>query len=148
MTDSRHGLHPVRKSIAPPQGRRATRPLTHAELEQTFAALESGLSRIEFYKAREPAAVMRTLRTIIARSEPDLREARLLSAIGYEIGHYFDRLEKDWRLAVHTLGLRDDDQGLQSYSTFPWHEWHTTGLHSTESLRSSDASVGDYFGGL
>jgi len=76
-----------------PQGRRATRPPTQAELEQTFAALERGLGRIEFYKAREPAAVMRTLRTIISRSEPDLREARLLGAIGYEIGHYFDRVK-------------------------------------------------------
>ncbi len=76
-----------------PQGRRATRPPTRAELEETFTAIERGLSRIEFYKAREPAAVMRTLRTIISRSEPDLREARLLGAIGYEIGHYFDRLK-------------------------------------------------------
>lgn len=74
-----------------PQGRRATRAPTHAELEQTFSAIEDGLGRIEFYKAREPAAVMRTLRTIISRSEPDLREARLLRAIGYEIGNYLDR---------------------------------------------------------
>jgi hypothetical protein len=34
---------------------------------------------------------MRTLRTLIARAEPDLREARLLAAVGYEIGHYLDR---------------------------------------------------------
>jgi hypothetical protein len=34
---------------------------------------------------------MRTLRTIISRSEPDLRESRLLAAIGYEIGNYLDR---------------------------------------------------------
>jgi TrmH family RNA methyltransferase len=74
-----------------PQGRRATRAPTHEELEHTFAAIEDGLGRIEFYKAREPAAVMRTLRTIISRSEPDLREARLLRAIGYEIGNYLDR---------------------------------------------------------
>lgn len=82
-----------------PQGRRATRPPTQAELEQAFGALERGLSRIEFYKAREPAAVMRTLRTIISRSEPDLREVGLLGAIGYEIGHYLDRM-KDGQPAV------------------------------------------------
>ncbi len=34
---------------------------------------------------------MRTLRTIVSRSEPDLREVRLLAAIGYEIGNYLDR---------------------------------------------------------
>ncbi len=76
-----------------PLGRRATRAPTQAELEETFTAIERGLGRIEFFKAREPSAVMRTLRTIIARSDPDLREARLLAAIGYEIGHYIDLVE-------------------------------------------------------
>jgi TrmH family RNA methyltransferase len=75
-----------------PRGRRATRRPTQEELEQTFEALESGLGRIEFFKARKPSAVMRTLRTIITRGEPDLREARLLAAVGYEIGHYLDRV--------------------------------------------------------
>lgn len=75
-----------------PKGRRATRPPTADELEQTFQALENGLGAIEFYKARKPAAIMRTLRTLIARAEPDLREAKLLAAMGFEIGHYVDRL--------------------------------------------------------
>jgi TrmH family RNA methyltransferase len=75
-----------------PKGRRATRPPTQEELEETFAALEEGLHRIDFYKARKPEAVMRTLRTLVARAEPDLREARLLGAIGYEIGHHIDRI--------------------------------------------------------
>lgn len=74
-----------------PTGRRATGPPRHQDTEQMFAALEDGLGRIEFFKARKPAAVMRTLRTIIGRGEPDLRETRLLAAIGYEIGHYLDR---------------------------------------------------------
>jgi TrmH family RNA methyltransferase len=74
-----------------PKGRRATRPPTHAELEQTFDALADGLGRIEFYKARKPEAVMRTLRTLITRAEPDKREAKLLAAIGFEIGNYLDR---------------------------------------------------------
>lgn len=76
-----------------PRGRRATRPPTNAELEETFAAIAEGLARIDFYKARKPEAVMRTLRTILSRAEPDLREARLLAAVGYEIGNYLDRLE-------------------------------------------------------
>lgn len=74
-----------------PRGRRATRPPTQEELEEAFAALADGLGRIEFYKARKPETVMRTLRTIVSRSEPDLRETRLLAAIGYEIGNYLDR---------------------------------------------------------
>lgn len=74
-----------------PRGRRATRPPTQEELEQTFDAIADGLARIDFYKARKPEAVMRTLRTIISRAEPDLREARLLAAVGFEIGNYLDR---------------------------------------------------------
>ena len=34
---------------------------------------------------------MRTIRTIVSRATPDLREARLLGAIGYEIDHYINR---------------------------------------------------------
>jgi tRNA (cytidine32/uridine32-2'-O)-methyltransferase len=78
-----------------PKGRRATRPPTQEELEETFAALEEGLHRIEFYKARKPEAVMRTLRTLVSRAEPDLREAKLLAAIGYEIRHHLERLARD-----------------------------------------------------
>jgi tRNA/rRNA methyltransferase/tRNA (cytidine32/uridine32-2'-O)-methyltransferase len=74
-----------------PKGRRATRPPTQEELEETFQALAEGLDRIQFYKARKPEAVMRTLRNIIARSEPDRREAKLIAAIGWEIGNYLDR---------------------------------------------------------
>jgi len=74
-----------------PQGRRSTRPPTQQELEVTYRALQAGLGRIEFFKARKPAAVMRTLRTIVARAQPDLRESKLLAAIGFEIGHYMDR---------------------------------------------------------
>jgi len=77
-----------------PRGRRATRPPSQQELETTYGALETGLRRIEFFKARKPAAVMRTLRTLIARAEPDLREARLLAAVGFEVTHYIDRLER------------------------------------------------------
>ena len=74
-----------------PRGRRSTRPATTEELENTYAALEDGLHRIEFYKAREPAAIMRTLRTLISRAEPDLQEAGLLRAIGFEMSKYFHR---------------------------------------------------------
>ncbi|HET9949665.1 MAG TPA: RNA methyltransferase [Longimicrobiales bacterium] len=77
-----------------PRGRRATRPPTQRELEETYDALERGLAAIDFYKAREPEAVLRTLRTLIARAAPDLREARLLAAIGHEMRHHVERLER------------------------------------------------------
>lgn len=77
-----------------PRGRRATRPATAGELENTFAALEDGLHRIEFFKARTTESILRTLRTLITRAEPDLQEAGLLRAIGFEIGYYIDRMRK------------------------------------------------------
>ncbi len=76
-----------------PTGRRFTRPATVAELETTYAALEAGLQRIEFFKARTPEAILRTIRTVIGRAEPDLQEAGILRAIGFEISAFLDRLQ-------------------------------------------------------
>jgi len=74
-----------------PEGRRATRPALRGEIEEMYDALRGGLARIEFFKARKPDAVLRTLRTILDRAELDQRESRLIRAIGFEIGHYLDR---------------------------------------------------------
>jgi tRNA C32,U32 (ribose-2'-O)-methylase TrmJ len=76
-----------------PKGRRATRPPTQDELENAFRALEGGLARIDFFKSRKPETVMRTLRKLLSKSEPDLRETRLIAAIGHEIRHKVDRAE-------------------------------------------------------
>ena len=75
-----------------PKGRRATRPATHAELEEMFGALDKGLAGIDFFKARKPESVLRTLRTVLTRSQLSLRESRLFRAIGFEIGNYLERL--------------------------------------------------------
>ena len=75
--------------------RRALGPATIENLEEMYGALESGLDRISFFKARKPEAVMRTLRTILSQARLDQREARLLAAIGYEMRHYQNRQDKD-----------------------------------------------------
>lgn len=78
-----------------PQGRRATGPATREDLEQTFGALHRSLERIQFFKgARLPEAVMRTIRTVLARADMDSREAKLFAAIGYETLHYIDRRQE------------------------------------------------------
>ncbi len=74
-----------------PKGRRATRPPNQEEMEATFAALEKGLGAIDFFKSRKPESVMRTLRTLVSRAQPDLREARLIAAIGHEIKNKMER---------------------------------------------------------
>ncbi len=83
----------VRDAAELPRGRRATEPATSAELEETYAVLERGLDRIDFFTRRAPEGVMRTLRTVIARAEPDTQEAGILRAVGYEIRRYAERAE-------------------------------------------------------
>jgi TrmH family RNA methyltransferase len=75
-----------------PEGRRATRPAEQRDLETMYRALAEGLARIDFFKGtRRDAQVLRTLRTVFARADLDRREARLVQAIGFEIGHFLDR---------------------------------------------------------
>lgn len=75
-----------------PRGRRATEPASRQDLEQMYAALLDGLSEIEFFKARKPESVMRTLRTILSQADLDRREAKLVAALGYEMRHYVRRI--------------------------------------------------------
>lgn len=74
-----------------PRGKRSTRFATTEELEETYTALEAGLHRIDFFKARRPEAILRTLRTVIGRAEPDIQEAGILRAMGYEMVKALDR---------------------------------------------------------
>ena len=75
-----------------PRGKRDQGPATQKDLEEMYAALDRGLHRIAFFKGdRHPESVMRLLRTILSRAEPDLREARLVRAMGFEMERYFDR---------------------------------------------------------
>ncbi len=75
-----------------PQGKRSTGFATRGELEAMLAALESGLEKIDFFKARASDSVMRTFRTLLSRAEPDRQEAGLVRALRFEIGNYIDRL--------------------------------------------------------
>ncbi len=74
-----------------PSGKRSLGPATAAELEEMYGALEEGLARIRFFKARKPESVMRVLRTVLGRTGLDAHEARLLRSIGYEVRNWTDR---------------------------------------------------------
>ena len=75
-----------------PRGKRDQGPAAQKDLEEMYDALDRGLHRIDFFKGdRHPESVMRLLRTILSRAEPDLREARLVRAMGFEMERYFDR---------------------------------------------------------
>lgn len=68
-----------------PAGKRSVGPAAAADLEEMYAALEAGLHEIDFFKARKPESVMRTLRTVLSRTTLDGHEARLLRSVGYEM---------------------------------------------------------------
>ena len=58
-----------------PEGRRSTSPAAQEDLESMYGALENGLGRIRFFKGtRKADAVVRTLRTVLARADLDRRE--------------------------------------------------------------------------
>jgi len=83
------------ESLGRGKPQRMTPPATQAEIEQMYTVLEGGLARIDFFSAREAATVLRTLRMMIGRAEPSQREVKLVQAIGYQIEHHLDRLEKE-----------------------------------------------------
>ncbi|MGH7532002.1 MAG: RNA methyltransferase [Gemmatimonadales bacterium] len=60
-------------------------------LERMFADWEGALEAIEFFKTRQPGAVMRSFREILYRADLDHREAALVRAMGIEVVRFFER---------------------------------------------------------
>lgn len=75
-----------------PEPKRTAGPATPAQLEQTFDDIERALDTIEFFKTRNPASVMRTLRATLRRAAPTAREAKLIRAIAIEVRKYIERV--------------------------------------------------------
>jgi TrmH family RNA methyltransferase len=68
-----------------PQPRRDTSPATALQLRALFEQTHAALDAIEFYKGKNPEAIMRTVRAILRRAELTSREATLLRAMGIEV---------------------------------------------------------------
>lgn len=56
-------------------------PATHAELEGMFGHIAQTLARIDFHKGRSPDTVMRRIRRLLLRAQPDRREVRIVRGI-------------------------------------------------------------------
>lgn len=82
---------PAGGSPLPQPRRRAERPANPEEMESLFEQTEKALAAIEFFKKRNPAAIMRTVRAIARRAGLDVREARLLRAMAFEVQNYLRR---------------------------------------------------------
>lgn len=76
----------------PTPRRRADRLANAEEMASLFEQTQNALSTIEFFKKRNPDATMRTIRAIARRAGLDMREARLLRAIAYEIQNFIRRI--------------------------------------------------------
>lgn len=73
----------LHKRIAPP----ATADL----YERIFGDIHTALQSIEFFKTRVDEHIMRTLRSLVFRASPDMREGALLRAVFIEVVRAMDR---------------------------------------------------------
>ncbi len=71
--------------------RRKAPPAGQEQLEQLFSDAEGALRAIDFFKTRQAASVMRTLRGVGTRVPLDAREAALLRAVCIEVVRYLER---------------------------------------------------------
>ncbi len=66
-------------------------PATSEQLEHFFALWEKALDEIGMFKAGDETSKMRSFRRLFRRTEPDVRELRLLEATAWRILYYAER---------------------------------------------------------
>jgi tRNA/rRNA methyltransferase/tRNA (cytidine32/uridine32-2'-O)-methyltransferase len=74
-----------------PGPRKASPPPRADEYERFFTETHQALDAIQFFKTRYAEHIMRSLRAMITRADPDARELMLLRAIFIEVVRYIDR---------------------------------------------------------
>ena len=77
-----------------PKPRRHAPPATPAELDLLFEDVHRGLGAVDFFKTRDPAMIMRTMRAVFRRAHISSREAKLIRAVFIEVRKVVDRLGK------------------------------------------------------
>lgn len=74
--------------------KKATGPATHEEWEQVYADIREALSAIRFFRTRNEDQIMRAVRSLLARTEPDKRELMLVRAMAIEVLRTLDRAHR------------------------------------------------------
>jgi TrmH family RNA methyltransferase len=69
--------------LAPPR-KEAPRPVA-SEYERYFGDVERALQEMNFFRARNPELILRTVRSLAFRAAPDARELQLLRAMALEV---------------------------------------------------------------
>ena len=77
-----------------PRSRKHAPPPESAELELTFADAARALEALDFFKTRNPEHVMRSVRSLAFRAQPDARETGLVRAMAIEVLRTIDRIER------------------------------------------------------
>lgn len=81
--DATRARKPPRKDAPPPLAE---------EIERFHADAEAALSAIDFFKRRYPEHVLRAIRSLTARADPNARELSLMRAIAIEVVKYIERV--------------------------------------------------------
>lgn len=80
------------RALPTPRKIKTAPPATTAELHAMFADMEVALERIEFFKKRNPAVIMRAVRAAGRRAALNQREAKLFRAMAIEVRKIIDRM--------------------------------------------------------
>lgn len=78
-----------------PTPRKTATPASWSQHQQLFDATSATLQDIDFYKGKNPEAVMRTIRAVARRAQLDSKEANLFRAIAFETRKVIARLRGD-----------------------------------------------------
>jgi tRNA/rRNA methyltransferase/tRNA (cytidine32/uridine32-2'-O)-methyltransferase len=68
-----------------PRPKRDAEPPSAAEKQALFEQIDAALRAIDFYKGKNPEAIMRTVRAVLRRADIDARETALFRAMGIEV---------------------------------------------------------------
>jgi tRNA/rRNA methyltransferase/tRNA (cytidine32/uridine32-2'-O)-methyltransferase len=68
-----------------PRPKRDAEPPSEAEKQALFEQIDAALRAIDFYKGKNPEAIMRTVRAVLRRADIDARETALFRAMGIEV---------------------------------------------------------------
>ncbi|CAN5888249.1 RNA methyltransferase [soil metagenome] len=92
-----------------PRPKRDAQPSSSLEREALFQQIDAALDAIDFYKGKNPEAIMRTVRAILRRADVNSREAALLRAMGIEVQKMLGR--DPYRDAI--MRVRDTQKGRE-----------------------------------
>lgn len=78
------------RTLAPPK--KAEGPAPHAEWERFHADAARALAALDFFKTRSEEMVMRSVRSLATRADPDARELKMMRAMCFEVLRTIERV--------------------------------------------------------